>query len=190
MRLILHHEQSFELSHSIVAIGAFDGVHKGHQYVISQAVKKSQSIGVPSVVFTFDPPPRHYFQGAKMLTTIAEKLNRIKKLGVDHVIVAKFNDDFLLRTSEQFIKDLKKYNPVEIHVGKDFRFGLNRKGDVDLLNKFFSVRTARPVCCDKGTIISSTRIRKLVEQGKNNEANKLLGLHFSFQRLTLNTPSR
>lgn len=184
----LHHEQSLELNSSIIAIGAFDGVHKGHQHVISQAVKKSQSIKAPSVVFTFDPPPRHYFKGARMLTTIGEKLNRIEKLGVDHVIVAKFNNHFLQRTPEQFIKDLKKCNPVEIHVGKDFRFGLNRTGDINLLHKFFTVRTARPIYCDKGTIISSTRIRKLVEQGKNNEARKLLGLHFSFQRLTLNTP--
>jgi riboflavin kinase / FMN adenylyltransferase len=188
--LILHQNQSLKLKGSIIAIGAFDGVHKGHQYVISQAVKRSETLQIPSVIYTFDPPPRHYFQGARILTTLEEKIKRIEQLGVDHVIVARFDHHYLKQTPEQFMDVIRKCNSHEIHVGKDFRFGQNREGDVELLKQSFHVETVSPVYCEQGTIISSTRIRKLVEQGKNHEAMNLLGLPFSMKQLTFSTPSR
>nr|WP_240523235.1 adenylyltransferase/cytidyltransferase family protein [Bacillus cereus] len=76
MRIIYIHEQCIpELTKSIVTIGAFDGVHKGHQTVIKNAVEKAKELKITNVVYTFDPPPRFYFQGAQILTAIEEKVS-------------------------------------------------------------------------------------------------------------------
>ncbi|MFI8576553.1 FAD synthetase [Rossellomorea aquimaris] len=171
------HGQSLTLPQSIITIGAFDGVHKGHQSVITHVVHESRKRGIPSVVYTFDPPPRAYFKGAKMLTTLDEKLERIESLGVDYAVIASFNKEYLKQSSSQFINTLMSFHPEEIFVGNDFRFGNGREGNVETLRQFFKVSTLNPVCCEQGTVISSTRIRKLMEQGENFEASNLLGLH-------------
>ena len=92
-----HVYSSLELPRSIVAIGAFDGVHKGHQAVIKQAVQRGRKLKVPSVVYTFDPPPRVFFQGARMLTTVQEKVLKIEKLAAGHAVVARFDEVYANR---------------------------------------------------------------------------------------------
>lgn len=170
-----HVYTSLELPKSIVAIGAFDGVHRGHQAVIRQAVQRAKKLKVPSVLYTFDPPPRVYFQGARMLTTVHEKLAKIEKLGVKHSVVASFNDAYASLGPFEFIETLNRLNPVEIMVGEDFRFGKDRIGDIDLLEKNFRVRVTKPVCCPKGSPISSTRIRQLIAEGEISLSKSLLG---------------
>lgn len=170
-----HYNTSLTLPSSIIAIGAFDGVHQGHQAIIKQVVKRSKAHNVPSLVYTFDPPPRVFFQGAKMLTPIDEKLAKLEKLGIDHVMVASFNELYAKRTAGHFITLLSKLNPLEIIVGEDFRFGKNRAGDLSLLERYFKVAIAQPVCCSKGTRISSSRIRQLIASGDKNLSNTLLG---------------
>ncbi|WP_270179968.1 FAD synthetase family protein [Alkalihalobacillus sp. CinArs1] len=164
---------------SVVSIGAFDGVHKGHQKVISHAVSRAKGLGVPSLVYTFDPPPRCFFQKAQMLTTVEEKLARFEALRVDHVVVAKFDEFYINRTSESFIEELGEYNPLEIHVGRDFRFGKKRAGDLNLLARHFKVEPTNTVRCSNGDVISSTRIRNHLSQGKVQEALTLLGWSYS-----------
>ncbi|WP_408011114.1 FAD synthetase [Pseudalkalibacillus sp. A8] len=171
----VHLAKTPTLQGSVIAIGAFDGVHRGHQAVIRETVKQGRIYKFPSVVYTFDPPPRCYFQGAHMLTPIDEKLHRIAELEIDHIVVARFDESYITRSSASFIKELARLNPVEIIVGKDFRFGRNREGDTRLLSKYFQVRVIEPVCCSGGTVISSTRIRKLVSQGEIKESISLLG---------------
>lgn len=166
---------SLELPKSIVAIGAFDGVHRGHQAVIRQAVQRAKKLRVPSVVYTFDPPPRVYFQGARMLTTVHEKLAKIEKLGVRHAVVASFNDAYASQSPFEFIETLNGLNPVEVMVGEDFRFGKDRIGDIALLEKYFRVRVTNPVCCPKGSPISSSRIRQLIAEGEIGLSKSLLG---------------
>lgn len=166
---------SLTLPSSVVAIGAFDGVHQGHQAIIRQVVKRSKAQNVPSLVYTFDPPPRVYFQGAQMLTSIEEKLEKLEKLGVDHVIVASFNELYAKRSAGHFINLLAKLNPLEIIVGEDFKFGKNRTGDIALLERFFKVELTQTICCPKGTRISSSRIRQLIASGDMNLSNRLLG---------------
>jgi riboflavin kinase / FMN adenylyltransferase len=92
-------------------------------------------------------------------------------------VIASFNKEYLKQSSSQFINTLMSFHPEEIFVGNDFRFGNGREGNVETLRHFFKVNTLNPVCCEQGTVISSTRIRKLIEQGKNFEASNLLGLH-------------
>ncbi|MEW8970353.1 MAG: FAD synthetase [Mesobacillus sp.] len=170
-----HIYSSLDLPRSIVAIGAFDGVHRGHQTVIRQAVQRGRKLMVPSVVFTFDPPPRVFFQGARMLTTVAEKLEKIEKLGANHTIVARFDEEYAEKSVYDFIDCLAKLNPAEIMVGGDFRFGKDRMGDVSHLEKYFKVSVTKPVCCSQGSVISSSRIRQLISEGEIHLSNALLG---------------
>lgn len=170
-----HVYTTLELPQSIVAIGAFDGVHRGHQAVIRQAVQRGRKLKVPSVVYTFDPPPRVFFQGVRLLTTVEEKISKIEKLGAKHTVVASFDEVYAKQSANEFIETLIKLNPVEILVGGNFRFGKNRQGDVELLERYFKVRVTKPVCCPKGSPISSTRIRQLISDGEVALSNALLG---------------
>lgn len=173
--LEVHQTDSIQLPGSVVAIGAFDGVHRGHQAVIRRMVKNSHLEGVPSVVYTFDCPPRSYFQGAQVLTNPEKKIQLISDLGVEHIVLAQFNEKYLLRTAEDFIEELSLLNPVKIYVGDDFRFGHKRMGDVRLLKEHFSVQPIHPIRSMDGERISSTRIRELILQGKQEQALPLLG---------------
>jgi riboflavin kinase/FMN adenylyltransferase len=163
------------LKGSVIAIGAFDGVHKGHQAVIRQAVEKSLVHQVPSVVYTFDPPPRHFFKGAQILTPIQEKISRIYKLGVDYVVVASFDEWYATRPPKDFIYELSKLNPVEVSIGSDFRFGKSREGNVELLKRYFQINETLPVYCNGGELISSSRIRQLISEGDIQQSYSLLG---------------
>lgn len=171
----VHKGSSPDLNGSVVAIGGFDGMHLGHQAVIREVVKRSELYNVPSVVYTFDPPPRYYFQESIILTSIEQKIRKIKELKVENVIVAHFNKRYTQRSATSFIKELEKIQPKEIIVGSNFRFGKNKEGDVQKLKEHFKVRNPEPVYCTKGEVISSTRIRKLINIGKTREAIFLLG---------------
>jgi riboflavin kinase/FMN adenylyltransferase len=160
---------------TVVAIGAFDGVHKGHQAVLQLLKHYGKEHNVPSFVYTFSPPPRSYFQNAKILTPINEKLKRIHNLGIDHCFVANFNQDYVNRSAYSFIEELSMLNPQKVVVGKDFRFGKDRKGDISLLSKYFNVQTVEPICCSSGRVISSSRIRELIYKGETEKADLLLG---------------
>lgn len=171
----VHITESLILTGSLVAIGAFDGVHRGHQTVIRELVKRSRSEGVPSVVYTFSPPPRSFFQGAQILTGSDKKVQLLKDLGVDHVVLAKFDKHYMRRTVDDFIKELSMINPRAVIVGEGFRFGNRRTGDISLLKEHFIVQPIHPICCPEGERISSTRIRELIIQGKLEQAQPLLG---------------
>lgn len=173
--LEVHQTDSLQLPRSVVAIGAFDGVHRGHQAVLREMVKNSHLEGVQNVVYTFYPPPRSYFQGAQVLTTPEKKIQLISDLGVEHIVLAKFNEKYLQRTAEDFIEELSLLNPVRIFVGDDFRFGHKRVGDVHLLKEHFPVQSINPICSMDGEKISSTRIRELILRGKREQAAPLLG---------------
>ncbi|MDZ5607697.1 FAD synthetase family protein [Bacillus pseudomycoides] len=176
MKIIYIHDHCVpKLIKSIVSIGAFDGVHKGHQTVIRNAVEKSKELQITNVVYTFDPPPRAYFQGAQVLTTIDEKLNRFQELGVEHVIVIRFDEAYVMRTASHFVQELQKLCPVGIYVGEDFRFGKDREGDIGLLMKYFDVSIVEEICCEEGERISSTRIRNHLFQGELQRSQSLLG---------------
>lgn len=171
----IHPPRTLQLPASVLTIGALDGVHLGHQDLIRQARERAEILGVPLVVYTFDPPPKVYFQHAIFLTSLPEKLRRLKFLGVDHVIIAPFNADYVTRGVRIFLDELKELNPAEIWEGSDFRFGSNRDGDINTLREHFAVHVVDPVHCHLGKVISSSRIRTLLIQDKTEEAAELLG---------------
>ncbi|PID04208.1 FAD synthetase [Sporosarcina sp. P2] len=171
----VHKSKTLKLPECVLTIGALDGLHIGHQTVVRQAREQAVELGVPLVVYTFDPPPKVFFQHVKLLTSLPEKLEMLEKLGVDHVIVAQFNADYISQGVERFLQELTNLNPVEIFEGHDFRFGRGREGDVNTLRKYFDVCILDPVLCSAGKTISSTRIRELFSKGEVDEANGLLG---------------
>ena len=160
---------------SMVAIGAFDGVHRGHQQLIGTMVAEARAAALPSVVWTFDPPPKVVFGRATLLSPLAERLAKIARLGPDHIVVASFTAAYAARSAERFIADLARIGPRRIHVGADFRFGARQTGDVALLRRHFEVAVASPVVCAGGEAISSSRIRALRAAGRGSDAAGLLG---------------
>ncbi|WP_251033793.1 hypothetical protein [Bacillus sp. ISL-75] len=110
-----------------------------------------------------------------MLTPLAEKIKWLRLLGVDYVIVAPFNANFMGREVHSFLTELADLNPLEIWEGQDFQFGKNREGDVNTLRKHFSVQVLEPIRCSSGEIISSSRIRLLIMEGMISQAEQLLG---------------
>ncbi len=163
------------LQASVVTVGAFDGVHLGHQALVRAAVRRARELGVPAVAWTFDPPPRALFGDARILTPLAEKLRRLSALGPDHLVVVPFDETYARRSARAFLRELAAVAPLEVWVGPDFRFGRGRTGDVATLARCWPVRQMEPVCCPRGERISSSRIRRLLEAGRETEARRLLG---------------
>ncbi|MFB4162369.1 adenylyltransferase/cytidyltransferase family protein [Alteribacillus sp. JSM 102045] len=171
----IYKNNQLTLTSSVVSIGAFDGLHRGHQTLIKEAAKRAREWGVPSVVYTFNPPPRAYFQNTKVLTSEEEKIELIKQLGIDYVVMADFNEAYASREAEEFLLELEFLCPREIWVGPNFQFGKGKKGDVTLLSNYLPVKVHPLVRCEKGEIISSTRIRELLQKDKRKQAYHLLG---------------
>ena len=109
---------SLALDASVVAIGAFDGVHRGHQKVIGSAVASAERRRCPSVVYTFDTPPKAFFAGAQVLTSTEEKLRKIEMLGATCAVVAKFDREYAARTADAFMDELAKLNPHDMPTRK------------------------------------------------------------------------
>ena len=164
-----------KLDESVVTIGAFDGIHRGHQALIKKARTQANQYGVPLVVYTFDPPPKVYFQNQSMLTSLSEKKRFLKALGVSYTVFASFDEAYAARGVKDFVDELSCVNPKEIWVGPGFKFGKEKSGSIDDLNHAFNAYQYPVVTCPKGEVISSTRIRKLFEHKEAKQAYDLLG---------------
>ena len=167
----------------VIAIGNFDGVHLGHQKVISEAKKKAKKNKLPFGIMTFEPVPVMFFNSKSKnhrINSSKQKIYQLKRFKVDFLIIIKFNKSFSLLTAEQFIKKIlhNKTNCKFLYVSKNFRFGFKRQGSIQTLKKnekFYKFKSliVKPYKKIK-KIISSTLIRKNIISGKIKEANKLL----------------
>jgi riboflavin kinase / FMN adenylyltransferase len=152
-----------------VAVGTFDGVHRGHQRVIEAA----RAAGLPTTVVTFDPHPRTALGNrVELLTTLERRLELLAELGVDDTLVVPFTSELALKTPEEFVElVLRPIGATVVAAGENFRFGRGRSGDLDTLAELgFDVR---PVPIADG--ISSSRIRQLLAAGEIEGAAQLLG---------------
>ena len=168
---------------SAIAIGNFDGIHKGHQKVFNKTKKFAIRNKIKFGVLTFTPLPIMFFnKKIKNYRLVSEnqKLKLFEKHGVDFIINVKFDKKFSKINAKDFIKKIiyKKINPQSLSVSNNFKFGRKRKGNVNLLKKLSYKYDYRLLNIEafeyNGKIVSSTRIRKCLQSGKIYLANKLL----------------
>ena len=173
---------------TVVALGTFDGVHKGHQKIIKAVVGKAKKLRTRSLVMSFHPHPLNVVAPLKapmLLTTTAKKISIIESLGVDICFLVLFNKSFAAMTPQEFIREVlvKILNVREVVVGENYRFGVKKIGDVALLKRMgelygFKVTALKQVKVD-GEVVSSTRIRKAVKDGDLKLAKRCLGRYYS-----------
>ncbi len=174
-----------------LAIGFFDGVHRGHRAVIDPILHSSREQGGDAVVVTFDPHPAEILstrESPRLLTSVNHKVRILaEKLGIRNVLVIHFDEKFAAQTGEQFVESILAAAPAggiaRISVGKGWHFGKGRDGNVDLLRELgekfgFDVTGAETVQFD-GVNVSSTRIRKAIAEGDFKQARDLLGREYS-----------
>ncbi|MFI9643025.1 bifunctional riboflavin kinase/FAD synthetase [Micromonospora sp. NPDC051925] len=169
---------------SVVTIGVFDGVHRGHQATIGHAVARARELGVQSVVVTFDPHPAEVVRPGShpaVLTEPIRKAELIEALGVDVLCVVPFTADFSRLPAEAFVHDIlvEHLHAALVVVGDNFRFGHRAVGNVALLERLgrtfgFEVEDA-PLVAAAGTVFSSTYIRSCVDSGDVAAAAAVLG---------------
>ena len=168
---------------AVCAVGVFDGVHLGHRFLINEAIQDAKSRGTRCVIVTFSIDPDELFKGKDFhkLQTNAHRLNMLATLGADSVAVLPFDEEFSKMKPMQFLaKIFRKFPPASIHVGKDFRFGQKAEGDLSTLKDWAQKNNCDIVAHDllkvDGEDVTSTRIRKLIKNNQESEANKLLGV--------------
>ena len=167
-----------------VTVGAFDGIHRGHQGVLAHLKSKAADLGLPSTVIVFEPLPREYFrplEAPPRITNFRERLTFLAETGVDRVLVLKFDESLRAMTAEQFIRHVfvDGLGAQYIALGDDFRFGNSREGDFEyaqaMSEKFgYEVQPTGTIEL-AGERVSSTRIREALAAGYFDEAALLLG---------------
>lgn len=177
------------VNNAVVTIGTFDGVHLGHQEVFNQMKLQAKKVNGETVVITFSPHPRLVLSknksDLKFIKTDKNKIEHIRKAGIDNLIIIEFTKKFASLNSEEFIKDLivDYIAPKIIIIGYDHQFGNNREGGFDVLKNFgkkydFEVIKVKEKEIENITI-SSTKIRQLLGKGDITRANRLLGHEYS-----------
>jgi riboflavin kinase/FMN adenylyltransferase len=173
----------------MVAIGNFDGFHRGHQSIVAELRRQADAAGVPALVLSFEPHPRDVFAPSPFLfrlTTGPSKIRLAEALGLDGIIVLPFTRDFSQVEAEAFVDDIlvKALAIKGVVVGSDFHFGRQRRGTPAFLAAAgarlgFAV-TAQDLVDERDEVISSSRIRAALGEGDVAAANRLLGYHWFF----------
>jgi riboflavin kinase / FMN adenylyltransferase len=171
-----------------LAIGVFDGVHRGHQAVISTSADHAQAAGGTPVVVTFDPHPEKVLRpqaAPHLLSATEHKVALIRALGVRHLLIITFDKSFAATEPENFVQQLVNHSkPLrEICVGHEWSFGKNRRGNLDLLKKLgaqfgFEVVGVPPIKAND-EVVSSTAIRRAIEKGDFAKAAAMLGREYT-----------
>ena len=173
--------------HGVVAIGNFDGVHRGHRALIETALGRARELQAPLGVITFEPHPREVLapdRAPARLTPFRVKARLLAEIGVAHLFALAFNEHLMCKSPEQFVHDVLAGGLGVRHVvvGFDFRFGHRRAGDAELLGALgaeygFGVTCIEPVAW-RGEVCSSSRVREAVASGDVSLARDLLGHPF------------
>ncbi len=185
MRIFRHERAEGADRGAAVAIGNFDGLHRGHQAVIATAGRAARQAGAPHAVLTFEPHPYAVFNPATApfrLTPFRSKARHIEALGVDLLFALHFDRLFAQRTAEQFIDDIlvRGLGASHVVVGYDFVFGKGRRGTAAFLverarSRGFAVTVVERVSSPAGEAYSSTRIREHLTHARPRDAARLLG---------------
>jgi len=174
-------------SNNCISIGNFDGMHKGHIELVKETVRIAKENNLVSTVLTFDQMPEEYFKANDFfrLMEMSDKYKVFEKLGIEQVIVIPFDKSFSEINENIFIKEIliEKLSLKYLIVGKDFKFGYKRMGNIELLQKYSELGGYSLLSLDLVKIssnkISSRDIRILIKNGRIKEANQLLAVPFS-----------
>ena len=172
---------------SILTIGTFDGVHIGHNKILTKLVEESKKNNLSSLIMTFFPHPRMVLQKSqeiKMIDTIDEKIHLFEKTGVDNLIIQPFDENFSKIRAKEFVEEIlvKKLKIKHIIIGYDHRFGKDREASVEDLKKFGLnyMFTVEEIAAQEihSIAISSTKIRNAILKGEIKKCNEYLGRNF------------
>jgi len=190
--MIVHHDlkQLPNFKNAVITTGAFDGVHIGHQEIITRMKQIALEIKGETVIVTFHPHPRKVISSIpgeiKQLTSLEERIELLTQSGIDHLVVVKFDYAFSNLSADEYIKAFlfDHFHPHTILVGYDHRFGNGRNGNYDLLEKFgnelgFKVEQIHEKIIEQ-EIVSSTQIRNYILEHQIEKANVLLGYPYLF----------
>jgi len=168
---------------AIVTIGNFDGFHRGHQHLARQVVERARMLGLPACAVTFDPHPRDVLRpdsGELRLTPTREKMKLLRLAGMQDVWVCSFTPEIARMEPSDFLRLISARWPIaELWVGQDFALGRARSGSVDVLGRLgfeqgWRLQLVSPLQVE-GEVVSSTRIRNLLDEQRHKEASSLLG---------------
>ena len=169
---------------TVISLGKFDGIHRGHELLMEQLAKKKKD-GLKTAIFTFDIPPKKNVEHveAKVLTTNEEKMHIFEELGIDYLVECPFTKEIMCMEPENFIRMLVEKLSVKCFVaGEDFHFGHNRRGDYEMLRKYAGEYGYEAIILKKmkedARDISSTFVREEIAAGNIEKANHLLGYHY------------
>ena len=167
-------------SRCALTIGNFDGVHRGHRALLEQVVAKASSIGVTSCVLTFEPHPREFFSpdaAPARLTRLRDKLELIATTGIERVHIIRFNASFAALSAARFVDEVlaRGLGTAWLLVGRDFRFGAQRKGDFAALQGHGFEVEGMPDVSFHGARVSSSAVRAALQAADFERAERLLG---------------
>lgn len=188
MKVYRNYNEFTSHNNAVVTTGTFDGVHNGHLQIINRLNTIAKAIGGESVIFTFDPHPRRILQpndnDLLELNTLDEKINLLRKAGVQHLIIQPFTLEFSRISSLDFVRKImvEKIGTQRLVIGYDHRFGRNREGAFEHLKEFgplygFEVEEISAQLIDDVTV-SSTKIRNALLAGEIVKANHYLGYRY------------
>ncbi len=191
MQRLFHRDSVPEnLRGGVIALGNFDGFHRGHQAVVGRAVQHAHDDKRPVIIATFDPHPVRHFQPDAppfRLTTLDQREELFKEAGADAMMVFAFDDELASTAAEDFVEDilLRRFGVGGVVTGNDFVFGKGRKGDVVMLAQYakdhgFFTEIVSPIAEDDA-VISSSRIREALKAGDCETATHLLSRPFTIE---------
>lgn len=177
----------------VLTIGSFDGVHQGHQQIIRNVAAQARLVDGESILITFEPHPRKIIQPEQplgLLSSLEEKISRITKEGIDHIVVIPFSRDFSMMSAEDYVLDFlyNTFRPHTIIIGYDHHFGHNRSGNIHTLKEMLP-DSVKVIEIEEQLIheadVSSTKIRKAIMKGNIAEATAMLGRTYGFEAMVV-----
>ena len=184
---------------SIVTIGTFDGVHLGHQQILKQLIETSQKSKLKSVLLTFFPHPRMVLQpdvSIRLIQTIEERERALAKTGLDYLIIHPFSAEFSRLSADDYVKQVlvEQLNVQKVVVGYDHRFGRNRTANLEDMYHYADIYDFEVIEIDAkkidSTAVSSTKIRKAIDEGNIELANTYLGQSFTLEGMIVHGDKR
>ncbi|MDO4928473.1 MAG: bifunctional riboflavin kinase/FAD synthetase [Corynebacterium sp.] len=173
---------------TVVSIGVFDGIHRGHRTLIAEATQKARQYGIPSIILTFNPHPLAVLRPEHMppmLGSVAQRCDLATQVGIDHMLALNFTADLARLSPEEFFQHIlvEKLHARTVVVGENFTFGYKAAGTTEVLRqlgeKYGVEIIVMELLAEDGTVLSSTVVRDCLHNGNIRHANSILGREYS-----------